>query len=76
LELGMPEFTVYKDRYIWNNEKNELNEKKYGISFEEAVGVFDEPGIDINNSRVLVGFLDDEPKESKLMDLFKIKTNQ
>jgi hypothetical protein len=22
--VGMPEFTVYKDRYIWNNEKNEL----------------------------------------------------
>jgi uncharacterized DUF497 family protein len=39
----MPEFTVYKDRYIWNNEKNELNQKKHGISFEEAVGVFDDP---------------------------------
>jgi uncharacterized DUF497 family protein len=43
LELGMPEFTVYKDRYIWNNEKNELNQKKHGISFEEAAGVFDDP---------------------------------
>jgi uncharacterized DUF497 family protein len=39
----MPEFTVYKDRYIWNNEKNELNLKKHGISFEEATGVFDDP---------------------------------
>jgi uncharacterized DUF497 family protein len=39
----MSEFTVYKDRYIWTNEKNELNQKKHGISFEEAVGVFDDP---------------------------------
>jgi uncharacterized DUF497 family protein len=39
----MPEFSVYKDRYIWNNEKNELNKKKHGIGFEEAVGVFDDP---------------------------------
>jgi uncharacterized DUF497 family protein len=39
----MPEFTVYKDRYIWNTEKNGLNKKKHGISFEEATGVFDDP---------------------------------
>jgi uncharacterized DUF497 family protein len=39
----MSEFTVYKDRYIWNTEKNELNKKKHGISFEEATGVFDDP---------------------------------
>ena len=37
------EFTIYKDRYIWNNEKNELNIKKHGISFEEATAVFDDP---------------------------------
>jgi uncharacterized DUF497 family protein len=41
--LGMPEFTVYKDRYIWNSEKNALNQQKHGISFEEATGVFDDP---------------------------------
>ncbi|MDR1352731.1 MAG: BrnT family toxin [Treponema sp.] len=39
----MAEFMVYKDRYIWNNEKNELNQQKHGISFEEAAGVFDDP---------------------------------
>jgi uncharacterized DUF497 family protein len=39
----MPEFKVYKNRYIWNIEKNELNQKKHGISFEEATGVFDDP---------------------------------
>jgi uncharacterized DUF497 family protein len=39
----MPEFTVYKNRYIWHNEKNELNKKKHGLSFEEAAGVFDDP---------------------------------
>jgi hypothetical protein len=43
----------------------------YGI-YKDGQIVFDEPDIDINNSRVLVVFLDDEPKESKLMDLFKI----
>ncbi|GHV96287.1 hypothetical protein AGMMS50293_26070 [Spirochaetia bacterium] len=37
------EFTVYKDRYIWSNEKNELNKQKHNISFEEATGVFDDP---------------------------------
>jgi uncharacterized DUF497 family protein len=39
----MSEFTVYKDRYIWNNDKNELNQRKHGIGFEEATGVFDDP---------------------------------
>jgi uncharacterized DUF497 family protein len=50
----MPEFTVYRDRYIWNSEKNELNQKKHGISFEEAAGVFDDPFsyevFDVDNS--------------------------
>ncbi|MDR1445960.1 MAG: BrnT family toxin [Treponema sp.] len=48
------EFTLYKDRYIWHNEKNELNKKKHGISFEEATGVFDDPFLwekyDVENS--------------------------
>ncbi|GHV87029.1 hypothetical protein AGMMS50255_3250 [Spirochaetia bacterium] len=30
------EFTVYKERYIWSNEKNELNKQKHNISFEKA----------------------------------------
>jgi uncharacterized DUF497 family protein len=37
------EFTVFKNRYIWHNEKNELNKTKHGIGFEEAAGVFDDP---------------------------------
>lgn len=36
-------FTLYQNRFIWNNEKNELNKKKHKISFEEATGVFDDP---------------------------------
>jgi uncharacterized DUF497 family protein len=36
-------FTVYKDKYIWSKEKNELNKKKHRISFEKATGVFDDP---------------------------------
>ena len=36
-------FTVYKERYIWSNEKNDLNKQKHNISFEEATGVFDDP---------------------------------
>jgi uncharacterized DUF497 family protein len=43
VRVDMPEFAIYKDRYIWNNEKNALNQKKHGISFEEAAGVFDDP---------------------------------
>jgi uncharacterized DUF497 family protein len=39
----MQEFTIFKNRYIWHNEKNELNKKKHGISFEEAIRVFDDP---------------------------------
>jgi uncharacterized DUF497 family protein len=36
-------FTVYKDRFIWHNLKNDLNKKKHKISFEEATAVFDDP---------------------------------
>jgi uncharacterized DUF497 family protein len=36
-------FTLFKNRFIWRNEKNELNKKKHGISFEEATGVFNDP---------------------------------
>jgi uncharacterized DUF497 family protein len=48
------EFTLFKNRFIWHNAKNELNKKKHGISFEEATGVFDDPFLwekyDIENS--------------------------
>jgi uncharacterized DUF497 family protein len=30
-------------RYEWNIHKSELNEKKHGISFEEAKEIFDDP---------------------------------
>ena len=29
-------------RYEWDDEKNEINEKKHGISFSEATTVFDD----------------------------------
>ncbi|GHU72918.1 hypothetical protein FACS189450_11650 [Spirochaetia bacterium] len=35
---------VYKDKFIWDAAKNELNKEKHpGISFELATGVFDDP---------------------------------
>jgi hypothetical protein len=43
----------------------------YGL-YKDGQIIFDEPDININNSRVLVVFLDEEPKESKLMDFFKL----
>jgi hypothetical protein len=43
----------------------------YGM-YKDGKIIFEEPEININNSRVLVVFLDDDPREQKLMDLFKI----
>jgi hypothetical protein len=43
----------------------------YGM-YKDGQVIFDEPDITINNSRILVVFLDDEPKEPKLMDIFKL----
>ena len=37
------EFTVYKGKYIWSAEKNDLNKKKHGVGFEDASAVFDDP---------------------------------
>jgi len=34
---------VFKSKYIWHQQKNEINKKEHGISFEEAVKVFDDP---------------------------------
>jgi hypothetical protein len=34
--------------------------------------IFDEPDINIDDSRVLVVFLDDEPGEQKLTDFFEL----
>jgi len=35
--------TIYKGRFIWNGLKAEANHRKHGISFEEAIAVFDDP---------------------------------
>jgi hypothetical protein len=43
----------------------------YGM-YQDGQIIFDEPDININNSRVLVVFLENDPKEQNLMDLFKI----
>jgi uncharacterized DUF497 family protein len=33
---------MYKDKYIWDEEKHQANIKKYGITFQEASDVFDD----------------------------------
>jgi hypothetical protein len=43
----------------------------YGM-YKDGQIIFDEPDININSSRVLVVFLEDDPGEQKLMDFFKI----
>jgi len=34
---------IYKNRYIWNQYKNDLNKRKHHLSFETASLVFDDP---------------------------------
>lgn len=34
---------VYLDNFVWDTEKNEINKKKHGISFELAVQIFNDP---------------------------------
>jgi uncharacterized DUF497 family protein len=36
---------VYRDRFIWHRNKNELNKQKHRISFETASQIFDDPFI-------------------------------
>jgi uncharacterized DUF497 family protein len=38
-----PDGVIYRGKYIWHRLKNERNKQRHGISFEEAVGVFDDP---------------------------------
>jgi uncharacterized DUF497 family protein len=49
-----PDEVMYRGKYIWHRLKNERNKQEHGISFEEAVGVFDDPfsveEYDIENS--------------------------
>lgn len=30
-------------RFVWDDSKNKINRAKHGVSFETAVGVFDDP---------------------------------
>jgi len=38
-----PDDVIYKNRYIWNRYKNDLNQRKHHLSFETASLVFDDP---------------------------------
>jgi uncharacterized DUF497 family protein len=38
-----PDDEIYKNRYIWNRYKNDLNKRKHHLSFETASLVFDDP---------------------------------
>ena len=38
-----PDDIIYKNRYIWNRYKNDLNQRKHHLSFETASLVFDDP---------------------------------
>ena len=51
-----PDEVIHRGKYIWHRLKNEKNKQDHGISFEEAVDVFDDPfsveEYDIENSAV------------------------
>ena len=34
---------LYKGRFVWNRQKNVLNQRNHHISFENAVAVFEDP---------------------------------
>ena len=38
-----PDDVVYKNRYVWNRYKNDLNQRKHHLSFETASLAFDDP---------------------------------
>ena len=38
-----PDDVIYKNRYVWNRYKNELNQNKHHLSFETASLAFDDP---------------------------------
>ena len=49
-----PDDVIYKNRYVWNRYKNDLNRQKHHLSFETASLAFDDPfcieGFDEENS--------------------------
>ena len=38
-----PDDVIYKNRYVWNQNKNGLNQRKHHLSFETASLAFDDP---------------------------------
>ena len=38
-----PDDVIYKNRYIWNQYKNEMNQQKHHLSFETASLAFETP---------------------------------
>ena len=42
-EMISPDDVIYKNRYVWNRHKNDLNKRKHHLSFETASLVFDDP---------------------------------
>ena len=38
-----PDDVVYKNRYVWNRYKNDLNQRKHHLCFETASLVFNDP---------------------------------
>jgi len=38
-----PDDVIFKNRYVWNRYKNDLNQRKHHLSFETASLVFDDP---------------------------------
>ena len=38
-----PDDVIYKNRYVWNRFKNDLNQRKHHLSFQPASLVFDDP---------------------------------
>ena len=34
---------IYKEKFVWNRQKNKLNKQQHKISFETALKVFDDP---------------------------------
>ena len=38
-----PDDVIYKNRYVWNRYKNDLNQRKHHLSFETASLAFDDP---------------------------------
>ena len=38
-----PDDVIYKNRYVWNRFKNDMNQRKHHLSFETASLAFDDP---------------------------------